>query len=221
MKCFVCLDSHLGTNPCFQEHIFRSMLKTEPLNNVLPQQPSTTWQWACNFKLIFTLYLQSSARPFEDFKPLQACLFTMAMLQLTANSFLCKWSSWHHILEFAPLFPEKVGWDLWKHLGTCTLHIFSSLEIQAIKKNWNRGKKQTVGKKVISQNIQTPCRKAHFTCSFSQIDGEEELPGISHPNQSLGKSAPTATDIGSGPGSALNFLWDWELFKICSASVFY
>lgn len=67
-------------------------------------------------------------------------------------------------------------------------------------------------KKVISQNIQTPCRKAHFSCSFSQIDGEKELPGISHPHQSLGKSAPTATDMGSGPESALNFLWDWESY---------
>lgn len=136
----------------------------------------------------------------------------MAMLQLTANLFPFKWSSWHHILEFAPSFPEKVCWDLQQHLGTHTLRIFSSLEIQAIKKNWNGREKWTVGEKVINQNIQTPCRKAHISCSFSQIDGEKELTGISHPNQSLGKSAPTATDMGSGPGSALNFLWDWESY---------
>lgn len=41
------------------------------------------------------------------------------------------------------------------------------------------------GKKVINQNIQTPCRKAHFSRSFSQIDGDERLPGTSGPYQSL------------------------------------
>lgn len=66
-----------------------------------------------------------------------------------------------------------------------------------------------MGKKVITQNTQPPCRKALFSRSFSQMDGDEELPGTSHPNQSLGKHAPTAADVGSGPASALNFLWDW------------
>lgn len=84
-----------------------------------------------------------------------------------------------------------------------------------LKRNGNRKeKKKTTGKKKrLTKIFRLPsCRKARVSRSFSQIDGDEELSGISCPNQSLGKAVPTATDVGSAPGSALNFLWDWASY---------
>lgn len=130
----------------FQEH---------PENRVLEQCLAAAAFPQCGSKLAilnsFFLCISGAVQdPLSILNPYEHACLPMAMLQLTANSFPCKWSSWHHVLEFASSFPEKVQRDLQKHLGMCILHLFSSLEIpQKLKKgNWGgRGGGRTMGKK--------------------------------------------------------------------------
>lgn len=142
----------------FQEHTEKRALKQHLAAAAFPQ---------CGSKLaILNSFFLSISSAVQDLSSIlntykRACL-PMATLQLTANSFPCKQSSRHHILEFAPAFPEKVQQDLQKHLGMCILCLFSSLKIQTILKNGNRGKKnpkqtrEEWEEEVINQNIQTP-----------------------------------------------------------------
>lgn len=194
----------------FQDHAENRALKQCLAAAAFPQCGSEL----AILNLFFLCISGAVQDPLSILNPYEHASLPMATLQLTANSFPCKRSSRCHILEFALSFPQKAQQDLQKHLGICILCLFSSLEIQTILKNGNgEGKMDHGKKKWLTKIFRLPsCRKALFSCSFSQIDGDEELPRTSCPNQSLGKPAPTATDVGSGPGSALNFLWDWASY---------
>lgn len=113
----------------FQEHAEKRALKQCLAAAAFPRCGSKL----AIFNSLFPSFSSAVQDPLSILNSYERACLPMATLQLKANSFPCKR---HHILEFAPSFPKKVQQDLQKHPGMRILCLFSSLEIQTIKKKW-------------------------------------------------------------------------------------